>query len=228
MDEQQLRVLVDRILAEQRARTLMIVTPATGYRSEIAARLRQWESIRWEILACEGTEEELVVLDGIGQPVQWDGKLPTEWLERFDQIVMPFLDFATLAEISLGVYHSPASQLCQYALMKGIPVFAFDYQCNPASELNQLVGLDRSQAMAARVVSQLAQVRALGMITGTLSQVEAAINGKDVAESESSELSKPGGYITLSDVKKRGVGTFTLQDNLTDLAAEYLREQQQS
>ncbi|WP_299014873.1 hypothetical protein [uncultured Photobacterium sp.] len=227
MDEQAIRKLVERVLQEQSAPTLMVLTPASGYHKEIAARLSQWTGIRWAILADEATKPELAAMASLGQTICWDGSQPAEWLGSFEQVVFPFLDFATLAEISLGLYQSRASQLCQYALMKGMPVYALDYQCNPASELNQLMGLDRSQAMTVRAQAQLAQLQELGIAVGSIEQVEAMMaGGKSISTTESIS-EKSSSYVTLSDVKSKGVNAFTLQDNLTDLAAEYLKEQRQ-
>jgi hypothetical protein len=110
--------------------------------------------------------------------------------------------------------------------MKGIPTYAFNYQCDLNSELNQLLGLSGNVAMRERATLQLEQIAKLGAKTGSLLIIKAAMLGIPEHSEPVLVSSIPSGYITLNEVKNKGVRAYTLQDNLTDLAAEYIKEQQ--
>jgi hypothetical protein len=229
MDEKSINAIIEQVLSRMGKPTLLVLTPANGYRSETAHRLGQWSGIRWNIVASNQTETELVEVLHLGKQVSWDGKNPEIWLDTYEQVIFPFLDFSTLSEASHGLHLTSAGQLLQYALMKGIPTYAVNYQCHPNSELNQLLGLANNPAMNKRAEDQLVTLAGLGCVVGSLPEIETAIF--DVPNKEMrttkvvTEQSTSLGYITLNEVKNKGVEKFTLQDNLTDLAAEYLKQQ---
>ncbi|MCD9462260.1 hypothetical protein [Photobacterium phosphoreum] len=231
MDEQSLNqqaidAIVEQVLAKMGKPTLMVLTTANGYHQEIANHLGAWTGIRWHILASQPSEGELAAVHHLGNQVHWDGANPSQWLNDYEQVLFPFLDFATLGEVSNGLYLTPAGQLFQYALMKGIPTYAFNYQCDLNSELNQLLGLSGNVAMRERATLQLEQIAKLGAKTGSLLIIKAAMLGIPEHSEPVLVSSIPSGYITLNEVKNKGVRAYTLQDNLTDLAAEYIKEQQ--
>lgn len=223
--QQAIDVIIERVLAQMAKPTLMVLTRANGYQQEIARQLATWEGIRWHIFATQPSVTEFTAVHHLGQQVHWDGNDPTGWLTPYEQVLFPFLDLATLGEVNNGLYLTPAGQLFQYALMKGIPTYALNYQCDLNSELNQLLGLSGNPAMRERAAGQLENIEKLGAKTGTLLTIQAAIFGTTAEKEEMASVPISSGYITLSEVKSKGVNTYTLQDNLTDLAAEYVKQQ---
>ncbi|PLC59016.1 hypothetical protein [Photobacterium carnosum] len=226
LNQEDIDIIVEQVLAKMGKSTLIVLTTANGYHQEIATQLEIWPGIQWHILANQLSTGELAAVHHLGNQVHWDGVNPSQWLNHYEQILFPFLDFATLGEVSNGLYLTPASQLFQYALMKGIPTYALDYQCDLNNELNQLLGLSSNVAMRKRTALQLSNITKLGAKIGSLLTIKAYMLG--IPEQRDSVLvsSMPSGYITLNEVKNKGVSAYTLQDNLTDLAAEYIKEQQ--
>ncbi|OAN13244.1 hypothetical protein A3K86_16440 [Photobacterium jeanii] len=236
-----IKALVEKVLAQMAKPTLLVLTAANGYRQEIASQLGTWQGIQWHILTLPDTPNEFAAVQHLGTQVQWDASKPVTWLDQYQQVLFPFLDVATLAEVSNGLHLTPAGQVFQYALMKGLPTYALNYQCDLTSELNQLLGLASNQTMCERATSQLATLTQLGAVTGSFAEIKAAMLGQAEAKqaepaplSSNTAVSEPlapesstSGYITLNEVMSKGVNAFTLRDNLTDLAAEYLKEQQQ-
>ncbi|MDO6541889.1 hypothetical protein [Photobacterium sanguinicancri] len=234
-----INTIVEQVLAKMGKPTLIVLTAANGYHHEIANQLATWQGIHWHILASQNSNQnlknELMAVQHLGTQAHWDGTNPSEWLNQYEQILFPYLDFATLGEVSNGMYLSPAAVLFQYALMKGMPTYVLDYQCDLTSELNQLLGLSTNAAMCERAKQQLVTITTLGAKSGSLTDIKAVMQE---TKTQGMALNKPetpsvstadplSGYITLNEVKSKGVNAYTLQDNLTDLAAEYIKEQQQ-
>lgn len=232
-----INTIVEQVLAKMGKPTLIVLTAANGYHHEIANQLATWQGIHWHILASPNSNltNEQMAVQHLGTQAHWDGTNPSEWLNQYEQILFPYLDFATLGEVSNGMYLSSAAVLFQYALMKDMPTYVLDYQCDLTSELNQLLGLSTNAAMCERAKQQLVTITTLGAKTGSLTNIKAAMQGTktqgmalNTPEIPSVSITDPlSGYITLNEVKSKGVNAYTLQDNLTDLAAEYIKEQQQ-
>ncbi|WP_282177688.1 hypothetical protein [Vibrio nereis] len=229
-----IKALIEKVQAQMVKPTLLVLTAANGYRQEIASQLNTWQGFRWHILTLPHTKNEFAEVQHLGTQVQWDASQPVTWLNQYQQVLFPFLDVATLAEVSSGLHLTPAGQVFQYALMKGLPTYALNYQCDLTSDLNQLLGLANNPAMCQRATSQLATLAQLGAITGSCAEIQAAMtepshSGTRTTRSAGSvgaATQKSSAYITLNQVMSKGVDAFSLQDNLTDLAAEYLKQQQ--
>lgn len=231
LDEHTMQALVAQVMARLTKPTLLVLNRAHGYQQEIAAHLSRWPGIGWHILVLPHSDHELAAMQHLGTQVTWDGHQPATWLASYQQVLFPFLDMATLAEVSQGLHFTPAAQLLQYALMMGLPTYALDYQCNLTRELNQVLGLARNPAMCQRATSQLATLANLGAVIGSCADIQVAMTGDGKVASDrtrraSSARQHPSAYITLNEVMSQGVDAFSLQDNLTDLAAEYLKQQQ--
>lgn len=222
MEKEAIDAIVEQVLARIGKSTLMVLTPANGYHQEIASGLESWKGIRWNIISNQSSEQELKAVGHLGHRVHWDGMNPSQWLDQYEHVLFPFLDIATLGEVTNGLYLTQASQLFQYALMKGISIYALNYQCDLNSELNQVLGFSSNIAMCERNALQLEQVNKLGATVGSLINIKQAMLGVEGLNEPIPQLTP--GYITLSEVKKKGIGMYTLQDNLTDLAAEYIKE----
>lgn len=232
MNEEVINSIIAQIMKRMSKPTLLVVTVANGYQQEIVAQLKQWTGIHWHILANQQACAGLTECKQLGEEVSWNKENATQWLNSYEQVIFPFLDFATVAEVCNGLYLTPAGHLFQHALMKGIPVYAFDYQCNPGSELNQILGLSNNLMMTQRVQNQLTELTKLGAIIGSLADVKIAMSSAPNRAEELNSVEElnrsplPLTYITLNELKSKGAKAYTLQDNLTDLAAEYLKEQQ--
>ncbi|MGF1692055.1 hypothetical protein [Photobacterium kagoshimensis] len=234
LNEQGIDSIVEQVLAKMGKSTLIVLTAANGYHHEIATQLSTWEGVRWQVLANSNLTKELAAVQHLGPQVHWNGANPSVWLSQYEQILFPYLDFATLGEASNGMYLSSAAVLLQYALMKGMPTYALDYQCDLTSELNQLLGLSSNTAMCDRSKRQLIQLTECGANIGSLIDIKAAMQGTKVPSKAMPECDQQhvsateqlSGYITLNEVKSKGVNAYTQQDKLTDLAAEYVKEQQ--
>ena len=60
-------------------------------------------------------------------------------------LVLPFLDYPLAMDLLSGSLQSPVARRLHDALLSGLPVLALRYHCDPASELNQLLGRNRAR-----------------------------------------------------------------------------------
>jgi len=141
-------------------------------------------------------------------------------LDIYDAIYIPFMDFVTLTEVANGLFHSEAAIIIHHALMSNKPVISLNYNCNPASELNQIKGLNRGSA-----VNDFRNIEKTLIQKGmSFSSLDEMIDKQSTLEkSMPLSLSKTSHYITLSEVTKKN-GDYSGENRLTDLAREYLRE----
>ncbi|MCG3884843.1 hypothetical protein I3271_09090 [Photobacterium leiognathi] len=203
--------------------TLIVLNNANGYVIEIANQLKTWETLDWSIYRSKDADIEYSVFKGFGPTFNWNKKDSAFSLNHFKQVLYPFLDSATLAEIANGLSMTPQAQIFQTALMKSMPVYALDYQCNLSSELNELLGLSGNEKMRALVNEQISTITNLGATVGPLSSIREMLlhpTGERMTK-ERSTPSHKSKYITVSDLKK---GTSPSEGILTALAIEYINE----
>ncbi|WP_337262554.1 MULTISPECIES: hypothetical protein [unclassified Serratia (in: enterobacteria)] len=210
--------LVNEVLLRMRPRALVLLTAADGYKEIIQARLQQCQTLSPVILFAGHahefhTEEEWCQ---IGPIVRWQEIQKTGALDNIDKVLIPFLDFATVAEVANGLLFSECAQLIHLAHSSGKPIMALDYNFNPASELNQLKGLHHGQE------NNSAGLAARGIQISTLDQM-LAVTTKTSPTRVETALS----YITLSELKRRN-GHYPAGAKLTDLALEYSRDKNKS
>ncbi|HGM5493288.1 TPA: hypothetical protein ACKP1B_005008 [Serratia fonticola] len=209
--------LVNEVLSRMRPRALVLLTAAEGYQEIIRARLQRCQTFSPVILfsdnACEFHKEAdwgqlgpITSLTEISNPGA---------LDNIERVLIPFLDFATAAEVANGLLQSEAARFIHLAHMSGRPIMALDYNCNPTSELNQLKGLNRAGENPPQT-DHLPKLAAQGIELCTLDQM---LSVKPMATER--EVAAPA-YITLSELKRLN-GHSPPGAKLTDLALEYSR-----
>ncbi|MGL6577145.1 hypothetical protein ACSZOE_08005 [Aeromonas hydrophila] len=72
----------------------------------------------------------------------WQQALPPA---SYRALVLPFLDYPLAMDLLSGSLQSPVARRLHDALLSGLPVLALRYHCDPASELNQLLGRNRAR-----------------------------------------------------------------------------------
>ncbi|WP_431223929.1 hypothetical protein ACQ86O_01985 [Serratia sp. L9] len=203
--------LVNEVLLRVRPRALVLLTAADGYQEIIQSRLRHCKTLSLTALFADNAhkfhaEEAWCHLGPLTTLAEITG---TGALDNIERILIPFLDFSTAAEVANGLLQSDSAKLINLALMSGKPVMALDYNCNPASELNQLKGLSRGGANPA-----LSKLAARGIQLCTLDQM---LSAEPIASGAAAQS-----YMTLSELKRRN-GQAPPGAKLTDLALEYSR-----
>lgn len=211
--------LVNEVLSRMRPRALILLTAADGYKEIIQTRLQLCKTLSPVFFiannACEFHKKEEWCSAGTittQSEMTWHGAL-----DNINKVFIPFLDFTTAAEVANGLLLSDSAQLINMALMNGKPVMALDYNCNPASELNQLKGLSRGGGMDASV-NYLPKLAEHGIQICTLDQM---LSADPVAAAAVGGTVQP--YITLGELKRRN-GQAPPGAKLTDLALEYSRQ----
>ncbi|MFC0229074.1 hypothetical protein [Serratia aquatilis] len=210
--------LVNEVLLRMRPRALVLLTAADGYKEIIQARLQHCQTLSPVILFAANAYEFHAEDEWrqIGPVVHWQELKKTGALDSIDKVLIPFLDFATVAEVVNGLLFSDSAQLIHLAHNSNKPIMALDYNCNPASELNQLKGLSHGQE------NNSAGLAARGIQISTLDQM-LLVADKTSPTSVETALS----YITLSELKRRN-GHYPAGAKLTDLALEYSRDKNKS
>lgn len=203
--------LVNEVLMRMRPRALVLLTAAAGYQEIIRSRLQHCKTLSLTVLFADNahefhTEEAWCHLGPLTTLAEISG---TGALDNIDRVLIPFLDFSTAAEVANGLLQSDSAKLINLALMSGKPVLALDYNCNPASELNQLKGLSHGGENPA-----LPKLAALGIQLCTLDQM---LSAEPIASGATTQS-----YITLSELKRLN-GQVPPGAKLTDLALEYSR-----
>lgn len=211
--------LVQEVLSRMRPRVLVLLTAADGYHEIIRARLQHCPTFSPVILFSDHAREFHAEADWcqLGPITSLMAIIQTGVLDNIERVLIPFLDFATAAEVANGILQSDSAQLIHRARLSGKPIMALDYNCNPTSELNQLKGLSRAGENAPQA-DYLPKLAAQGIELCTLDQmlsVRPAATAGDVTASAST-------YITLSEFKRRN-GHLPPGAKLTDLALEYSR-----
>lgn len=204
--------LVKEVLLRMRPRALVLLTAADGYKEIIQARLRQGKTLSSTFLFADNAREFHAENEWcqIGPITTLLEITQVGALDNIDRVLIPFLDFSTAAELANGLLQSDSAQLIHLARLSGKPIMALDYNCNPASELNQLKGLSRGAVLS----DSLPKLAARGIQLCTLDQMLSA----EPAASKAPAV----GYITLSELKRRN-GLAPPGARLTDLALEYSR-----
>lgn len=211
--------LVNEVLLRMRPRALVLLTAADGYHEIIRARLQQCQVFSPVILFCDNARQFHTEADWgqLGPITSLTEISKTGALDNIERVLIPFIDFATAAEMANGLLQSEAARLIHLARMSGRPIMALDYNCNPASELNQLKGLSRAGENSPQA-DYLPKLAAQGIELCTLDQMLSA----QPAATEHAVAAPAQAYITLSELKRLN-GRSPPGAKLTDLALEYSR-----
>lgn len=206
--------LVSEVLARMRPRALVLLTAADGYHEIIRARLQHCQAFSPVILFSDNARQFHAETDWsqLGPITSLAEISQTGALDNIERVLIPFLDFATAAEVANGLLQSDAARFIHLARMSGRPIMALDYNCNPTSELNQLKGLSRAPQ-----ADYLPKLAAQGIELCTLDRMLSA----QPATTEPL-AAPPQAYVTLSELKRLN-GRSPQGAKLTDLALEYSR-----
>ncbi|TQI78561.1 hypothetical protein FHU10_1404 [Serratia fonticola] len=206
--------LVSEVLLRMRPRALVLLTAAEGYHEIIRTRLQHCQTFSPVILFSDNARQFHAETDWrqLGPITSLAEISQSGALDNIERVLIPFLDFATAAEVANGLLQSDAARFIQLARMSGRPIMALDYNCNPASELNQLKGLSRAPQ-----ADYLPKLAAQGIELCTLDRM---LSAQPAATEQLA--APPQAYVTLSELKRLN-GHSPPGAKLTDLALEYSR-----
>lgn len=219
MTDEQIERLVEHMLQRLQPPLLVMVTAATGYRQAICRRLAGCGH-RLHLALAEGIEDA-ELWQPLGETVAasiWQQALPQT---PYRALVLPFLDYPLAMDLLSGTLRSPVARRLHDALLSGLPVLALRYHCDPASELNQLLGAQPSAAYAGHVQAELARLSEIGVVLCTMNELlEKLISAGDAAPAPVSTVRR---YLTVSDIEKNPALAHTAEAQLTDAAIELLK-----
>ncbi|HGI7023034.1 TPA: hypothetical protein ACJTOG_004894, partial [Klebsiella aerogenes] len=147
----------------------------------------------------------------------WQDALPSA---PWRAVLLPFLDYPLASDLLNGTRSSPFARCAHEALLKGIPVLALRYHCDPLSELNQLRGAQADSAYTGHLQATLARLEACGVFLGTMNELLATLDAPTAPAATSSE---PRRYLTVTDVVNNPALAAAPHAQLTDAAIDYLK-----
>lgn len=218
MTDEQIEGLVARILQRLQPPVLVMVSAADGYRAAIRQRL-----------ASCGYPLRLALEDGLADAAAWRevGEIipSSAWQDALPSapwraVLLPFLDYPLASDLLNGTRSSPLARCAHEALLKGIPVLALRYHCDPLSELNQLRGAQADSAYTGHLLATLARLEACGVFLGTMNELLATLDAPTAPAATSSE---PRRYLTVTDVVNNPALAAAPYAQLTDAAIDYLK-----
>ena len=222
MTDEQIERLVERMLQRLQPPLLVMVTATKGYR----------EAIRSRLAGC-GHRLHLALEEGIEDAMQWkplgDAVASSVWQQTLPQtpyraLVLPFLDYPLAMDLLSGTLRSPVAQRVHDALLTGLPVFALRYHCDPASELNQLLGVQPNSAYAGHMHAALTRLSEIGVTLCNINELlETLASGDDAAPVPASTTSTARRYLTVSDVEMNPLLASAPEAQLTDAAIDFLK-----
>ena len=222
MTDEQIERLVERMLQRLQPPLLVMVTATKGYR----------EAIRSRLAGC-GHRLHLALEAGIEDAMQWkplgDAVASSVWQQTLPQtpyraLVLPFLDYPLAMDLLSGTLRSPVAQRVHDALLTGLPVFALRYHCDPASELNQLLGAQPNSAYAGHMHAALTRLSEIGVTLCNINELlETLASGDEAAPVPASTTSTARRYLTVSDVEMNPLLASAPEAQLTDAAIDFLK-----
>ena len=222
MTDEQIERLVERMLQRLQPPLLVMGTATKGYR----------EAIRSRLAGC-GHRLHLALEEGIEDAMQWkplgDAVASSVWQQTLPQtpyraLVLPFLDYPLAMDLLSGTLRSPVAQRVHDALLTGLPVFALRYHCDPASELNQLLGAQPNSAYAGHMHAALTRLSEIGVTLCNINELlETLASGDEAAPVPASTTSTARRYLTVSDVEMNPLLASAPEAQLTDAAIDFLK-----
>ncbi|MEG1350564.1 MAG: hypothetical protein RSD49_21280, partial [Hafnia sp.] len=153
----------------------------------------------------------------------WQNALPPE---PYKALLLPFLDYPLAADLLNGALHSPLARRVHDALLSGLPVLALRYHCDPASELNQLLGAQPDTAYARHMQATLARLADCGVTLCTMNELlERLASGSEAA---SLPVSAARRYLTVTDVVNNPALASAPDAQLTDAAIDFLKNRKKN
>lgn len=229
MNENIVETLVAEILKRLQKKVLLVLTNAGGYQDEIYIRMRYYNNFSFSIMIAENAvnQHDVDKWRQLGDIVNFDEHSLPAALDKFDSLFIPFLDFETMGDVANGIFTTDGAQVINYALMKNINVLALDYNCNPKSELNQVLGLNKNAGYNGQLQTNINKIVSSGVQLCTMNEIESKWNPAEskLEYEPRGIIESPLRYITLNDVINSGRDSFSNNEKLTDLAVEYLKTQ---
>lgn len=228
MDKSLLEFIVAQVLNRLKKKVLIILTKGEGYKCEIYNRLSQYDSLTFSIMIADNAviqhpEDKWCHLGNIVRPDM--SSLPAE-LSNYDSLLVPFMDFETLAEITNGLFFSDSARIINHALLQQRKVVALDYNCNPHSELNQVLGIAKQSAYGYQIQHNINVLNDYGIVFCNMNEVEETLLSTVINLHPNNIKNSSCRYITLNDVLHNPVYSISSSEKFTDLAIEYLKSHQ--
>lgn len=225
MDESLVEFIVTQVLNRLKKRVLIILTKGEGYKCEIYNRLSQYKSLTFSIMIADNAvtqhpEDKWCHLGNIVKP---DMSSLSADLSNYASILVPFMDFETLGEISNGLFSSDSARVINYALLQQRKVVALDYNCNPHSELNQVLGIAKNSAYAYQIQHNINVINDYGIVFCNINEVEETLLSTVISLYSDEIKNSSCRYITLNEVMHNSEYSISSSERFTDLAIEYLK-----
>ncbi len=224
MTDEQIECLVERVIQRLRPPVLVMVTATAGYRHAIRQRLAGCgESLHLALDSEVEDGEQWQALGKMLPAVDWQHALPSA---PYKALLLPFLDYPLAADLVNGSLHSPLVRRVHEALLGGLPVLALRYHCDPASELNQLLGAKSDTVYAGRMQATLTRLTECGVTLCTMNELLARlVLGSEVT---ASSVSSPRRYLTVTDVVNNPALACAPEAQLTDAAIDFLKNRKRT
>lgn len=227
MKTENIELIVNEIINRMRKNVLLILTGATGYQNEIYTRLQCCQRATFTIWIDEQSPHfnNGAQWASLGRLIKNKSELIND-LARFD-ILLPFLDFQTVSSLVNGIITNSATEIISQAMLRNVSVMAFNYQCNPQSELNAILGLNQNKEYATLMEQNLIKASSLGIRFLSVDEFEQYSDRTNSKMDKSLPVSsKSSRYITLKDILDKKVTRIDHSMILTDLAADYAKDHQ--
>ncbi|MDY3696719.1 MAG: hypothetical protein SO066_18825 [Proteus mirabilis] len=226
--------LIERIVAEIEKRmkksVLLALTPAPGYQDEICQRINTFSHIRFSLFVTASAQisHDLSKWRHLGE-IYNASEFDCQQLSTYHALFVPYFDKKLVGEIINGLFISEEGTLIHSALAQNIPVIALPYFCQPESELNEILGLNKNKEYNLLIQENISRLKSMGIMFHSINDVEANLINHDVKHQAKPEY-KPeikqennNRYITLKEVMNKPGEYHLSQDKLTDSAIEYLK-----
>ncbi|MCT6516863.1 hypothetical protein GY03_06175 [Proteus vulgaris] len=226
--------LIERIVAEIEKRmkksVLLALTPAPGYQDEIYQRINTFSHIRFSLFVTTQAQvsHDLSKWRHLGDMYN-ASEFDYQQLSTYHALFVPYFDKKLVGEIINGLFISEEGKLIHSALAQNIPVMALPYFCQPESELNEILGLNKNKEYNLLIQENISRLKSMGIIFQSINDIEANLINYDVSYKTKPEY-KPkikqkenNRYITLNEVMNKPGEYHLSQDKLTDSAIEYLK-----
>ncbi|MBI6528207.1 hypothetical protein JEP40_03545 [Proteus vulgaris] len=228
MDDQ----LIERIVAEIEKRmkksVLLALTPAPGYQDEICQRINTFSHIRFSLFVTTPAQacHDLSKWRHLGDMYKAD-EFDVNNLSSYHTLFVPYFDKKLVGEIVNGLSMSEEGKLIHSALAQNIPVMALPYFCQPESELNEILGLNKNKEYNLLIQENIKRLKLLGICFYSINEIETHLtdNNHNKKPEYYPEIKKENNnrYITLNEVMNKPGEYCLSQDKLTDSAIEYLK-----
>ena len=229
MDNQLIEHLVSTIMQRLQKRTLLVLTNASGYKNEIYDRLAQCHCSNFSIYVAENAlkTHQVDKWQQLGEIIHPEQQDLISLLSQYQNILIPFMDFSTLGDLANGIFNQYETKLIHIALMKNINTLALKYNCDPTSELNEILDLGENKKHNLLIQNNIEQLTQSGIQFCTIQDMERALTNN---ESQYNTEAKPeidstmiDRYITLNEVMKNPKKYCLTNNKLTASAIDFLK-----